>query len=180
MKNKNIVIKKVMLFDDKPFDNEKDYMKGIREVMLRSFGKIEYLRDWIISDDVIVELYSINQNGGRYISSDSFEEEALEWFNDLNKLFFSNEVGYLILCDYAWEEPEYKEARDKIYEAVCMKENVIYVCYSTIFPESAQQWLDMKVEQEHACVIVDTALTIPRMKVYPKLRSLEEAMLDEW
>lgn len=175
---KNTEIRKIIVFDDKGVSQGKNYVAGIKKVMQRSLPKAKTLSGFSIADELTVEFYYLNEEREKGFSCTLTEEKEMDWYNHLAEIFDDEEAGYLVLCDFGWSKGGFEDANKKIYEHIKQKKNVVFVCYTSVY-EHARNWLEEIMGEEHACKTVDILLTMPK-DINGKIRSLEEAVLDEW
>lgn len=174
---KKIRIEKVLLFDDNEIKDEKDYVSQISRIMERSFSKAKTLSNFALKKNFSVESYFLNEDytGGLMCTLERTEE--YDWYEHLDDIFEDGK-GYLVLCDFGWHKGEFAHVRDEIYRHVKNKKEVVFVCYTATIPD-AETWLERILDDKHECKIMDILLTVPK-KLDGRIRSIEEAIIDEW
>lgn len=174
-----IEIAKVMVFDDKDcFKEKSELFSGIKQSMKRSFKKNKTLENFEISENLEVKLFFIKDETYCEFGEGDSMERQVDWCENIEVLFSSG-VGCIVLCDYQWKGED-SDINRKVFEAVRDNSNVIFVAYTSVMFREAQHWIDTLIEDAHKCKIVDVLLSIPSDNVSGTLRSLEEAMCDEW
>lgn len=176
-----IEIRKVLLFGGKAVDRPREYMKAIQKSVVKYFDQAKGLKSqYKVSEDVKVDFYfydGTNPLGFKISSSCEHEPTEENWYEHVEEKF-GNQEGCLVLCDYWWPA-KYSKVRETIYRCCRNKEEVIFVCFSTVLPERTQQWVDKIIEEPHKCTIVDVALSMPK-DMGLQVRVLAEAIQDVW
>lgn len=175
---KNIEIKKIILFDDKGVNRGNEYVQGIKMIMERSLCKAKTLSGFSVAGNLMVEFYFLDEKKTKGIVCGLIGEEEKDWYDHLVDIFDNDEDGYLVLCDYGWGKGKFEGLNKEIYKQIKKKKNVVFVCYTSV-DEHARDWLETIMADEHECKIMDILLTMPK-NVSGKIRSVEEAILDEW
>ena len=178
-----IDVSEIYFFDDDIADSNNlgNYIKEIKEKMIAVSEKRVFETINITQDAEVTFFYLQNGVPKKMSSSNFYMEEMEDWIENIGE-YLAAETGKLILCDYSWEMyPDNAQMAEYLFNKANDGRNNVFCCYSTVRADEAQNWIDEISENHPRCVIIDMALTLPKNgTISEKIRSIEEAMLDEW
>lgn len=180
-------IDKIIMFDDrcKIFDNTeqvKEFKEKVSEAIKEAKLNIQ------MDNNIKCYIYckkNINNKDTQIIMKDNENDfVSHDWMGEVENKDYFNEIGNksIIFCDYIWskiDNENYQNFNQKIFENAKDINDLIFVCYSTIKWECAQEWVNKISEQEHKCKVITDALTFS-YNFEDFIDSTKEAIIYEW
>lgn len=159
-------ISKIFLFDDryKVLENV-EQMKKFKACVCKAIRNAEI--DINILPDVSCAMYyQIRQDGNSELVPAVLNDEEngpviRNWLNEFTEGNLRFGEGTFIFCDYDWSSGPagYTEFCEQLYSAIKDIRELVFVCYSTVRLEDAQEWIDKINGEEHQCMLIEKAYT---------------------
>lgn len=178
-------VREVIFFDGNITDssNLPLYISAIKRKIVEISRKKRFKDFWIVPNPEVTFFYLENGIPKKMSTINGQKKEVEDWTYNMGP-YLAKETGKLILCDYSWERYFPEPASERMEEVLFAKADCpqnVFCCYTTVRADEAQRWVDRIEEGIHHCVIIDTALTLPKDgKIPEKIRAIEEAMLYDW
>lgn len=186
------MIKKIIILDDwgEIFTHE-NFIESLSKVLAEALSNKNNSDE--IDENAAITLFFQKKSRENYRweqwilrKKDAIESKEEEWISVLDKkldeeLALDGET--LLLSDFCWEyleETSETLGRELVYDYVKNKSNIIFILYSKILPERAQDFLDEKQAEKHCCRIMKNSLTIPGNDVGNILQRLKDYVKFKW
>lgn len=169
-------INNILILDDRNYviGSENDLI-DFKLVICNALKKKKYFVD----DNVEIKKFgwsSSEQNNTNQVVLNETESQHLPWLTSLlDEVCNKNTI---IFCDYDWSETNGEISARDIYTTIKDEENVIFIFYSTIAYEEAQDEVDLLMKQEHSCKLISEVMTSAN-DFTEFVQSAEEA-INEW